>query len=209
MIIMTDILEVTILIFGFLYWPLLYVRLRDVICGYTLTKRKIAVAAIFAVAATLLLVIFNPKIYNYQDPYTFLIPLIAITPVVILAIGKANVRRTNIKIVVLAAYLHVFWQAFPEIKTVFIFTDLVGIAVVLVIIRLHKSMKIGEQKHLIDMTKIKSRSTILAKTKTILHNIKLNRKKKQEGNKKSEKKESKKEEKSTNKPISLKELWSN
>ncbi len=203
MIIMTDILEIIILLFGFLYWPLLYVRLHDVFYGYPLTKRKLAIAAIFAVAATSLLIIFNSKIYNYQEPYTFLIPLIAIAPVVILAIGKANVRRTNVKLVVLAAYLHVFWQVFPEINTVFVFTDLVGIAVVLVIIRIHSRMKMREKKHLINMPKTKRRVITLPKFKINLRG-RLRRKKKD--NQKSEKKEEKKGEE---KPISLKELWSN
>jgi len=228
MIIMADVLEVIILFAGFLYWPLLYVRLHDTLSG-VLTKRKLGIAVVFAIAATLLLTVFNFKIYDYQDPYTFAIPLIAIASVAILAIGKTNVRRTNVKLIVLAAYLHIFWQVMPKNFT-FILADLAGITIVLAIVKMHPrikakirfphipkmptirkldvrkpnlkirfpSVKPKEKKPPIEAPKIKPPSIVLPK---ISLRDKLRRKKKPK-----EKKESKKGEE---KPISLKELWSN
>lgn len=227
MMIMTDILEIIILIVGFIYWPLLYIRLHNVFYGYSLTKIKIVAATVFTIAATLVLLNFN--VYSYQDPYTLVVPLLAIVPVVILAIGKAKARRTNIKIILLAAYFHIFWQVLPK-NIVFIFTDLIGIAAILVIIKTEKegkikkpsismpkapsigkprikikfpSIKLRQQKHFINISKIKPPKSRITKIKINLRD-KLRKKKKQEEPK--PKKETKEDEE---KPISIKDLWSN
>ena len=135
MISMTEPLEIVIMMIGFLFWPFLYIRLRDILYGYKLSKKNITTAVIFAAAATTALILLNVHLYSISGPYTFVQPLVATASVITLLV-KTTTRRTKAKLLLLAAYLHVFWQIFPQINIIFIIADLAGIFVLYIMIKI-------------------------------------------------------------------------
>ncbi|MFA4820506.1 MAG: hypothetical protein WC613_06140, partial [Candidatus Aenigmatarchaeota archaeon] len=146
---MTEPLEIVIMMVGFLYWPFLYIRLRDILYGYKLSKKNVITSVIFAAAVTTALILLNVHLYIISGPYTF-IGLIAAASVITLLV-KTTTRRTKAKLLLLAAYLHIFWQVFPQINILFIVADLAGIFVLYIMIKILPKIAIPRLK----MPKIK------------------------------------------------------
>ena len=118
-----QILQLTLLLIGFVYWPLLYIRLSG-----KEAKKNALYSVIFAVAASLALFFVGHIYYNY----TLLSFILAVVPVILLILaGRFTERRKMVKIIVLAAYFHIAWQMLPKIEPVLVATDIVGIGIVL------------------------------------------------------------------------------
>lgn len=133
---------------GFLYWPLLYVRVRGLFSEYALTKRKTAASALLAAAAAA-----TASGVTYLGGFIPLMLAVAVMSAFLLfAVPKTASRRTRAKIIILSAYLHVAWQLLPVID---VSTVAVEAAAVIAVIFLAKitSMTIRRAKK----KKIKSR----------------------------------------------------
>ena len=136
-----DSIQLLIAFVGFVYWPLLYMHLKD-LSQTKFTKKVIALSLALAFVATFVTFIIN---YAYQA--TQLTAALVLVPVILLlTIKKAGQKRTRIKIIILAAYFHVFWQTFPVINTFLIAGDLAGVCIVLFAARLKKSKKTRKQQ---------------------------------------------------------------
>src|SRR3989338_1973108 len=84
--------------------------------GYGLTYKKLA--ACFAVAAVTAAANMTFSIYSpasLTSALSGVVVLSAATPVIILAmLDRAEKRRARAKMLVLAAYFHIFWQLLPS-----------------------------------------------------------------------------------------------
>jgi len=129
-----DLASFVIYLVSFLYWPLLYIRVRDVFSSCVLTRRRLLISLAFAWAAAIPATLFFPMAATILSPLSL---AIAAASVVILGLmSKISAGRTKIKIIILAAYLHIAWQMLPQISAVPVLLDLAGDAVVLVLAKL-------------------------------------------------------------------------
>lgn len=139
---MADILTLTTTFVGFLYWPLLYVNLRGAIYGsYELTKKKIAGS--LAITTVLSAVALKTGYMSGLVPYVYSVLMLLVASVaVVLLIVRTQTRRTKAKVIILAVYLHAFWQILPATSPVPVLIDIVGVAILLVVIKLSRVTRI-------------------------------------------------------------------
>lgn len=139
-----DFISVIIYFVGFLYWPLLYIRLCDVFSGYELTRNKLLISLVFAAAASL------PASMLFPIAVSIFLPLalaVALASVIVLGLmSRISTRRTKVKVVILAAYLHLAWQMLPQISVALILLDLLGDAVVLLLAKFDFKKVIKKKK---------------------------------------------------------------
>jgi len=113
------------------YWPLLYIRIADSKLGIT----RLIVSFIVAAAVSY----FGGHVYRYQvsQPASVLMTIFAALPIAILFLaGKPSGKRTQVKLIILAAYFHIFWQLLLGLS---IYPFLLDIPVTLAVIALTKA----------------------------------------------------------------------
>ena len=98
------------------YWPLLFIRLKGLYGKFDLTRNKLAACALVAAAVTTGSVLTNIAFFFPFSTLSLTMILSALAPIVaLLLFDKASSRRTHLKLIILAAYFHIFWQLLPVI----------------------------------------------------------------------------------------------
>ncbi len=134
------VVDVTTHLLAFLwtvYWPLFFVRARGIFFRTGLTKNNLIISVAIAIAISAVNVFFDFLNFTDMPVIALLMGSAALIPVALLVIlGKSEKKRTQAKIMILAAYFHIFWQVLPGISASYILID---VAIALVLIALAKS----------------------------------------------------------------------
>ena len=103
------------------YWPLLFLRLKGLFSKTVITRRSLIVSLILAAAAS----------YSGEYLYRYHVSQSAFVLMTIFA-----AKRTQVKLIILAAYFHIFWQLLPGLSP---YPFLLDMLVTLAIIALAKT----------------------------------------------------------------------
>ncbi|MBS3051617.1 MAG: hypothetical protein J4400_05705 [Candidatus Aenigmarchaeota archaeon] len=117
------------------YWPLLFLRLKGLFSKTVITRRSLIVSLILAAAASY----SGEYLYRYhvsQSAFVLMTIFAALSIAVLFLSGKPPGKRTQVKLIILAAYFHIFWQLLPGLSP---YPFLLDMLVTLAIIALAKT----------------------------------------------------------------------
>ena len=136
-LLMFFILPLISIVISFIFWPFLYVKLKNILVGsYHFTKKMLIISFLLPLAAILILLItgyfFSYALMNLSY-YIIIFPLIAIPLILLLFIKKLKTRKNKMILIGIYVFLHIIftpsivslkiWQSFPWFNIIFVIIE--------------------------------------------------------------------------------------